>query len=337
MEGNPDRRTSLQCSTVRSRVIQLSWATARTINTGVFMHLSTKRRVVLGMTTGGLLVGGLGMGIAQADTAAGGAAAGSPGLLSGNLIQVPIDAPINMCGNSISVIGVLDSATGNTCVNAGSDGATAAGAAHNSPGVGSGNLIQVPVNAPINLCGNSISGVGIGDSAADNTCVNGAPSGSRSGSGSGGTTAAGGSHGSPGIGSGNTVQVPVDAPINMCGNSISVVGVLDSATGDTCVNTGSEGGTPSRPNTPPCGCHQTPPASPPSGPSTPYIPPTWGKPHHATHPEHVAPSTGSLAETGTGAASLATPLGAGVLGGGGLMLRKRVSTLHRVAGGRNHH
>ena len=76
MEGNPDRRTSLQSSTVRSRVIQLSWATARTINTGVFMHLSTKRRVVLGMTTGGLLVGGLGMGIAQADTAAGGGAAG---------------------------------------------------------------------------------------------------------------------------------------------------------------------------------------------------------------------------------------------------------------------
>ena len=329
MEGNPDRRTSLQSSTVRSRVIQLSWATARTINTGVFMHLSTKRRIVLGMTTGGLLVGGLGMGIAQADTAAGGGAAGSPGLLSGNLIQVPINAPVNVCGNSISVIGVLDSATGNTCTNSGSEGTTAAGTAHSSPGVGSGNLIQVPVNAPINLCGNSISGVGIGDTASDNTCSNGAPSGS--GSGSGGTTSRGGSHGSPGVGSGNTVQVPVNAPLNVCGNSVSVVGVLDSATGDTCANSGSEAGTPSRPSTPPCGCHSTPPATPPSRPGT---PPSR---HHISHPEYVAPSTGSLAETGTGAASLATPLGAGVLGGGGLMLRKRVSTLHHVAGGRNRH
>ena len=52
------------------------------------MHHSTKRRVVLGMTTGGLLVGGLGMGIAQADATANGGAAGSPGLLSGNLIQI---------------------------------------------------------------------------------------------------------------------------------------------------------------------------------------------------------------------------------------------------------
>ncbi|MET8630862.1 chaplin [Kitasatospora sp. NPDC004669] len=40
------------------------------------------------------------------------------------------------------------------CVNVGT--AESAGAAVGSPGVLSGNTVQIPVNAPINLCGNSI-------------------------------------------------------------------------------------------------------------------------------------------------------------------------------------
>ncbi|MFE7120539.1 chaplin [Streptomyces sp. NPDC057654] len=46
-----------------------------------------------------------------------GAAIGSPGVLSGNLVQIPIDVPVNVCGNSIDVIGLLNPAFGNTCVN----------------------------------------------------------------------------------------------------------------------------------------------------------------------------------------------------------------------------
>ena len=309
------------------------------------MHLSTKRRLVLGFSTGGLLVGGLGMGVAQADAAANGGAAGSPGLLSGNLVQIPINAPVNVCGNSISVIGVLDSATGNTCVNSGSNGATANGGATDSPGAGSGNLIQVPITAPVNLCGNSASGVGVGDSAVDNKCSNGAPSGS----GAGGAGANGGSHGSPGVGSGNTVQLPVNAPVNVCGNSVSVIGILDTAADNTCSNGGSGG---SGPTPPPCGCHPTPPGTPPSTPptsttppppnqTTPPPPPSGGRPHGPVPPHHAISGNGTgtvrpgtLAETGTGAGDLVAPLGAGMLGGTGLLLRRRVSTLHRHAGGR---
>ncbi|MCC0093354.1 chaplin [Streptomyces flavotricini] len=54
---------------------------------------------------------------ASADAGASGVAAGSPGVLSGNLIQVPIHIPINACGNSVSVIGLLNPAFGNTCIN----------------------------------------------------------------------------------------------------------------------------------------------------------------------------------------------------------------------------
>ncbi|MDI2125867.1 chaplin [Yinghuangia seranimata] len=56
-------------------------------------------------------------GTASADAWAHGAAVGSPGVLSGNVIQVPIHAPINICGNTVNVIGFLNPAIGNVCVN----------------------------------------------------------------------------------------------------------------------------------------------------------------------------------------------------------------------------
>ncbi|WP_051806978.1 chaplin [Streptomyces sp. NRRL F-2664] len=55
---------------------------------------------------------------ASADSVAEGIAVGSPGVLSGNVVQIPIHIPINVCGNSINVIGALNPAAGNTCVNA---------------------------------------------------------------------------------------------------------------------------------------------------------------------------------------------------------------------------
>ncbi|MET9497133.1 chaplin [Streptomyces sp. NPDC006552] len=48
---------------------------------------------------------------------ANGNAQNSPGLLSGNNIQVPVHVPVNVCGNSIDVIGLLNPAFGNQCEN----------------------------------------------------------------------------------------------------------------------------------------------------------------------------------------------------------------------------
>ncbi|MEU9113517.1 chaplin [Streptomyces sp. NPDC048483] len=58
-----------------------------------------------------------GAGIAAADSGASGAAQNSPGVISGNVIQVPVHVPVNVCGNSIDIIGLLNPAFGNTCVN----------------------------------------------------------------------------------------------------------------------------------------------------------------------------------------------------------------------------
>ncbi|MCH0543409.1 chaplin [Streptomyces sp. MUM 203J] len=54
---------------------------------------------------------------AVADAGAEGVAVGSPGVLSGNVVQVPIHIPVNVCGNSINVIAALNPAFGNVCIN----------------------------------------------------------------------------------------------------------------------------------------------------------------------------------------------------------------------------
>ncbi|MBT2454783.1 chaplin [Streptomyces sp. ISL-86] len=58
-----------------------------------------------------------GAGLAVADAGAHGAAIGSPGVLSGNLLQVPVHVPVNVCGNTVNVFALLNPAFGNTCIN----------------------------------------------------------------------------------------------------------------------------------------------------------------------------------------------------------------------------
>ncbi|GAA4022422.1 chaplin ChpH [Streptomyces sp. NBC_01352] len=74
-----------------------------------------KKIVAAAVATGGLVLAGAGM--AVADSGAQGAAVHSPGVLSGNVVQVPVHIPVNVCGNTVSVIGLLNPAFGNTCIN----------------------------------------------------------------------------------------------------------------------------------------------------------------------------------------------------------------------------
>ncbi|MFE1810939.1 chaplin [Streptomyces sp. NPDC059533] len=78
--------------------------------------VSVRRGLAVTLAAGAILAGGAAA--ASADAGAQGVAAYSPGVGSGNLIQVPIHIPVNACGNTISVIGLLNPSFGNTCVNA---------------------------------------------------------------------------------------------------------------------------------------------------------------------------------------------------------------------------
>ncbi|MGW3865021.1 chaplin [Streptomyces sp. NPDC005047] len=122
-----------------------------------------------------------------------GSSAGSPGLVSGNTVQLPVDVPVNVCGNTVNVVGLLNPAAGNDCANTGkggasqgsdaahqgkgaagtSGGAHAEGSGKDSPGVLSGNGVQLPVHLPVNVSGNSVNVVGIGNPAVGNESTNG--------------------------------------------------------------------------------------------------------------------------------------------------------------------
>lgn len=140
-----------------------------------------KSMIVMAAASGILSAAG---GYAHADSSADGAAIGSPGVGSGNAVQAPVHIPVNLCGNTVDVIALLNPAFGNTCANVDSgkgkgkgngahqSGASAEGAATHSPGVLSGNLIQAPVQVPVNACGNTVDVVGALNPAGGNTCAN---------------------------------------------------------------------------------------------------------------------------------------------------------------------
>ncbi|MER7576536.1 chaplin [Streptomyces sp. NPDC126514] len=58
-----------------------------------------------------------GAGTALADPDPSGTAANSPGVISGNVIQVPLDLDVNVCGNTVNIVGLLNPAFANACVN----------------------------------------------------------------------------------------------------------------------------------------------------------------------------------------------------------------------------
>ena len=79
------------------------------------MKLMQKAAVLAGMTGAVVLLAG---GVASADNGPVGVATNSPGVLSGNVVQVPVNVDANACGNTINLVGLLDPAFGNVCTNA---------------------------------------------------------------------------------------------------------------------------------------------------------------------------------------------------------------------------
>lgn len=111
-------------------------------------------------------------------------------MISGNTIQLPVHVPVNVCGNTVNVVGLLNPAAGNTCADEGGakagggkrsggkntggphGGAVAQGGEKDSPGVLSGNGVQLPIHLPVNLSGNSVSVVGVANPTVGNHSEN---------------------------------------------------------------------------------------------------------------------------------------------------------------------
>ncbi|CAM5378485.1 MULTISPECIES: chaplin [Streptomyces] len=99
------------------------------------------KAAAVALGTGAVVVSGAGL--ALADAGAQGGAAGSPGVVSGNVVQVPVHIPVNVCGNTVDVVGVLNPVFGNACVNHSDKGKPAKpakpGPGHDGYGNGYGN------------------------------------------------------------------------------------------------------------------------------------------------------------------------------------------------------
>ena len=78
------------------------------------MNIAKKAAVAL--TVAGIAAGAS-AGAAFADSNADGAAVKSPGVGSGNLVQVPVHVPVNVVGNTANLIGALNPAFGNQGMN----------------------------------------------------------------------------------------------------------------------------------------------------------------------------------------------------------------------------
>jgi hypothetical protein len=77
------------------------------------MRQVVRRSVLAALAAGGLVL--TGTGLVQADSAMEGLASGSPGFVSGNVVHVPIHVPVNVCAESVNVVGLLNPASGRTC------------------------------------------------------------------------------------------------------------------------------------------------------------------------------------------------------------------------------
>ncbi|QVJ01659.1 chaplin [Nocardiopsis eucommiae] len=152
---------------------------------------------------------------------------GSGGVLSGNQVVVPVDVEANLCGNSLAVLGISQA----TCTKVSEvlyESSGQGAATDGSGGVASGNQIVLPVDAAVDACGNSVAVAGISEAE----CVEvvevlekeseDAPSTMNT-------------DGSGGVASGNQITVPVDTAIEICGNSIAVLGA-SSAQCTTIIN-----------------------------------------------------------------------------------------------------
>ncbi|MGW8745284.1 chaplin [Streptomyces sp. NPDC055794] len=227
---------------------------------------------------------------ALADSQADGAAKNSPGVASGNALQAPVDVPVNVCGNTVDVIAALNPAFGNECENDSDES--------KKSGSGADTSAESDTDA----------------SDADASGTDASSTGGR------GADASGTAVGSPGVGSGNAVQLPIEVPLNLCGNTIDLIAALNPVFGNECENRSEE----------PPGYGEEeppPPTTPPTEEEEPPPPPSEEEPPPPAEEEKTPPAPQTeqppvLAETGSEGTLGAAAAGAVLIAGGAILYRR---------------
>ncbi len=144
------------------------------------------------------------------------------GVLNGTQVYAPIDVPINLCGNALSILGLAQSQA--ACVNGGGHRRESVSQdSSDNYGIANGTQVYAPISAPLNVAGNSIGVAGEANSAAvaRNESARGHDFSQKSSR-------------NVGILNGTQIAAPISIPINVCGNSLAVLGLANSAA--ACAN-----------------------------------------------------------------------------------------------------
>jgi hypothetical protein len=177
---------------------------------------------------------------------------------SGNTVNAPISAPIDLCSVSAGLLGFANSSCQGGADSTVSTGSGSGGSNGNITGVGngsllSGNTVNAPISVPVSVCGASVAAAGY----ANSRCAGGAHSHTTIGSGGAGGRGAGAGAGAGSgniegvgnvsLGSGNTINAPISAPINLCSISLGLLGFANSsclggATTDVHISPGGSNG-----------------------------------------------------------------------------------------------
>ncbi|GAA4377155.1 hypothetical protein GCM10023088_36690 [Actinomadura verrucosospora] len=169
--------------------------------------------------------------------------AGNFGLLNGTQVFAPISIPVNVCGNAIAVAGLSraqckggasvksnhrqadsgyrtagDWGGGGWGGHEGGRGGVDMTSAGNF-GLLNGTQVFAPISIPVDVCGNAVGILG----AAQAACKGGA-SVKRHGDPKVKMTSAG----NFGAANGTQAYIPVKAPINVCGNAVSLLGLAEA-------------------------------------------------------------------------------------------------------------
>ena len=87
---------------------------------------------------------------------------GNGSILGGNQINMPVSAPVDICGNAVGILGLAGAGCeGGASVSNG--GGSASGGIERTSGNGSklgGNQVNAPVSTPVDVCGNSVAAHG---------------------------------------------------------------------------------------------------------------------------------------------------------------------------------
>lgn len=170
------------------------------------------------------------------------ASADNAGIGNGNTVSTTIQAPVNVCGNSTAVLGFSSASCSGGAVAINGGASSSAGGSATSNGVGSSNSVGTHHRRHHHHHGtgggssNSVHSNSVGHRAHSTSVTHRAHSNGATwssvgtGTGTGGAwavnngTTFGGTGNNAGIGNGNQYSTVVQTPVNVCGNSVALLG-----------------------------------------------------------------------------------------------------------------